>query len=337
MEDMNIETYILQHAFELKFHESRDDYFEFFRNKLENSYIRCKLISGAREIEEHGKIKKVTINPIDTRSIAIYIIMDNGDEGYIHVYEPIVISKKPFEKIIKFDSEDDPFGEDAEWHWGEIKESNHTIENFTIGDIVRLDRNTKEYKELYPHRRYFYEVGEDEFGVVERVLYNENFIIVKWGSGYSNAYRSNELIIDIKKEKRKQNLEDDPWNEEDWGYEEIKEKNHMKNFRMFINENYTLTIADGESDSEAVWLEECDVSDIWSDYKSEKINENNFINTYNRRLVGKKDKLVKIGVKCWNELAKLIREGNDDMMKYLDDIYDWADKYGVKIISKKND
>jgi len=117
----------------------------------------------------------------------------------------------------------------------------------------------------------------------------------------------------------------------------------MKNFRTFsLNENYTLTVADsmdsfkdwkkiGEGED---WCEQFDVSDIWSEYKNKKIDENQFVRNYNKRLIEKRDELIKIGVRCWNELVKLIKE-KEDFTKHLEDVYDWADKYGIKIISEK--
>ena len=111
-------------------------------------------------------------------------------------------------------------------------------------------------------------------------------------------------------------------------------------FEEFVNEQYTLTIEDSMDDfdvQEVNWELECNVSDIWNKYTDDK-NVNEFIKNYKKKLVDQKDKLVKIGADCWNDLVKLVKEKNEEnILPYLDKIYDWADKYGVKIISGKNE
>lgn len=108
-------------------------------------------------------------------------------------------------------------------------------------------------------------------------------------------------------------------------------------FEDFLNEQKgTLTIEDSMDDfdvKEVEWELECNVSDIWTEYTNNK-NDEEFLKKYKNRLLGKKDSLIEIGKDCWNDLVKLVKEKNDNILPYLDKIYDWADKYGVKIISK---
>jgi len=110
------------------------------------------------------------------------------------------------------------------------------------------------------------------------------------------------------------------------------------NFQEFLNEQHTLTIEDSMDEfdvQEVKWELEYDVSDIWSKYSKDK-NTNEFFKNYKDRLLGKKDNLVRIGNDCWNDLVKLVKEKStdDNVLPYLDKVYDWADKYGIKIITK---
>ena len=110
-------------------------------------------------------------------------------------------------------------------------------------------------------------------------------------------------------------------------------------FKEFLNEQKgTLTIEDSMDDfdvQEVKWELEYNVSDIWNKYVTDK-NKNEFLKVYKQRLLGNKDKLAGISNNCWNDLVKLVKEKNDNILPYLDKIYDWADKYGIKIISGKN-
>ena len=80
---------------------------------------------------------------------------------------------------------------------------------------------------------------------------------------------------------------------------------------------------------------ECNVSDIWNQYSKDK-NFKDFITKYRDVLISKKNELVKISNKCWNDLVALLKEKpSENKHEYLDNIYDWADEYGVKIITGK--
>lgn len=111
-------------------------------------------------------------------------------------------------------------------------------------------------------------------------------------------------------------------------------------FEEFVNEKYTLTIEDSMDDfemDEVQWTLEYDVKDLWNKYNEDK-NDNDFIKKYKDILLGKKDKLINVGKECWNELVGLVKEKNtENVLPYLDKIYDWADKYGIKINSGKNE
>jgi len=110
-------------------------------------------------------------------------------------------------------------------------------------------------------------------------------------------------------------------------------------FEDFVNEQ-VLTIEDSMDDfdmKDAGWELEYNVTDLYSKYQKDK-NTNDFVKRYKDRLLGKKDSLVGISKDCWNELVKIIKEKHqEDILPYLDKIYDWADKYGIKITSAKNE
>ena len=111
-------------------------------------------------------------------------------------------------------------------------------------------------------------------------------------------------------------------------------------FKDFVNEQYTLTIEDSMDDfdvQDVKWELEYDVTDIWKMYNKDK-NVNEFLKKYKDRLLGKKDKLVDLGKECWNDLVGLVKEKNgDNVLPYLDKVYDWADKYGIKITTKNGE
>ena len=113
----------------------------------------------------------------------------------------------------------------------------------------------------------------------------------------------------------------------------------IKDFNEFVNENYILTIeTDEEFDVKQLeWLDEFDVSDIWENYKDKKIGGGEFVREFNEKLIQKKDKLIEISKQCWSELMGLIDRKGKKFHTYLNEIYDWGDKYGIKIISEKNE
>lgn len=113
----------------------------------------------------------------------------------------------------------------------------------------------------------------------------------------------------------------------------------VTSFKEFVNEKYTLTIEDNMDDfdvKESQWVLEYNVDDIWNKYKIDK-NSNEFLKSYKNRLLSKKDNLIGLGKDCWNDLVELIKEKENNFLPYLDKIYDWADKYGIKINSGGND
>jgi hypothetical protein len=109
-------------------------------------------------------------------------------------------------------------------------------------------------------------------------------------------------------------------------------------FDEFVNEQYTLTIEDSMDDfevQETEWLLEYNVTDIWSQYSKDK-DFKQFITKYRDLLLGKKKELSSISSKCWNDLVKIVKEKpSENKLAYLDNIYDWADEHGVKIITGK--
>jgi len=110
-------------------------------------------------------------------------------------------------------------------------------------------------------------------------------------------------------------------------------------FNKFINEQYYLTIEDSMDDfelPESKWMLEYNVTDLWKKYKKDK-NYNEFINKYLKTLTSKKDDLINISEKCWSDLLKIVKDKKDNKIAYLDKIYDWGDKYGIKISVKKTE
>lgn len=112
-------------------------------------------------------------------------------------------------------------------------------------------------------------------------------------------------------------------------------------YKEFLLEKNTLTIETDMDDfdvQEVKWELEYDVKDIYSKYTKDQ-NVNEFLKNYKSTLLSKKDELAKISSECWNDLVKITKEekSKDDMLPYLDKIYDWADKYGIKIIGGKSE
>lgn len=111
-------------------------------------------------------------------------------------------------------------------------------------------------------------------------------------------------------------------------------------FEEFINEQYKLTIEDTMDDfdvkDDVQWLLEYNASNIWLKYNENK-DEKQFLEEYKNLLLSKKDKLVDIGKSCWNDLVEITNQKEVEVLPYLDKIYDWADKYGIKIIAKNGE
>jgi hypothetical protein len=81
-----------------------------------------------------------------------------------------------------------------------------------------------------------------------------------------------------------------------------------------------------------------DLSNLWKRYQNNKISLPVFIEEYKDKITEKKDDLInKISEECWVDIEKILSEFNyTDKEKAFDDIdtiYDWGDKWGVKIIS----
>lgn len=101
-----------------------------------------------------------------------------------------------------------------------------------------------------------------------------------------------------------------------------------------VNEKYKLILADGADTEEEPWLLELNISDIWNKYNGKTINEQQFLESYKNYLVQNKPTIVeKIGNDGWGDLVKILGKFNteSDISSKLDEVYDWGDKYGVKI------
>ena len=141
----------------------------------------------------------------------------------------IVGINKKFKKIEN--PIDDPYGEE-DWGYEEMKENEHHRKNFEIGDVVR-------------HKKY------PGFGVgVVKYIDDTNTIYIEFENktyrgcphtkkdrGWSTNDRNIEwydFINSNKKFKKIENSELDPYGEEDWGWEEIKENVENNEIIEFI-------------------------------------------------------------------------------------------------------
>jgi hypothetical protein len=92
------------------------------------------------------------------------------------------------------------------------------------------------------------------------------------------------------------------------------------------------------------WSMLLDISTLWNEYESKKIDMNAFIEKFNDFLKSKRNKISKVSTECLTSLNKLIEEcdikNDDDFYKYIDSIYDWADENNINIkckVEKKNE
>lgn len=110
---------------------------------------------------------------------------------------------------------------------------------------------------------------------------------------------------------------------------EIKNK---KNDENIMNEKFKLIIEDDDT-NEPTWLLEINIKDIWQKYNNKKIDNDNFFIKYKDILLNNKNNIIeKISDESYNELEKILEQyDNNEFEKKLNDIYDWGDKYGVKI------
>lgn len=86
--------------------------------------------------------------------------------------------------------------------------------------------------------------------------------------------------------------------------------------------------------SDENWVLTLDISTLWLKYENKKIEYNEYINKLNDFIISKKDKLVSISTECFNEFSKNVKNDFKDIKDfyiYIDNIYDWADKYSINI------
>ncbi len=116
-------------------------------------------------------------------------------------------------------------------------------------------------------------------------------------------------------------------------------ENDVKKFGEYIMEKYKLIISNEPVQSfstDTDWLLTLDIKDLWKQYESKKMNKVNFVNEYKNYLTGKQQDITqKAGQEGWNELNKILEKftdyDEDSILSKLDDIYDWGDKYAIKI------
>lgn len=104
-------------------------------------------------------------------------------------------------------------------------------------------------------------------------------------------------------------------------------------FENFINENHKLFIEDSMDNfdiSNDKWVSEINVTDIWNNYKKNK-NEKLFLKSYKDVITNKKNDIIKVNTNCWKDISTILQEDDAELVSYLNKIYDWGDKYGIKI------
>jgi len=88
-----------------------------------------------------------------------------------------------------------------------------------------------------------------------------------------------------------------------------------------------------EDVSDVEWKLTIDIINIWKEYKKNN-NLDLFITNYKNILISKKEDILNIDVNAWNDLNKILLRMLPDIEKpnsFYDDIYDWGDKYLIKI------
>ena len=83
------------------------------------------------------------------------------------------------------------------------------------------------------------------------------------------------------------------------------------------------------------WLMTLDISILYKKYESKEIDFKIFIEKFNQFLVSKREKFSKLSNECLTDINKLIEEcdvkSEEDFYKYVDNVYDWSDKYAINI------
>ena len=103
-----------------------------------------------------------------------------------------------------------------------IKESNNNDE-YKVGVEVLMNDDSE-------YRNQAYQNGGNGIGTIKAVYSSakydaDNFCLrVKWNNNHINDYRKKDVIV-INKNLKKIKNPNDPYGEEDWGWEEIKESN----------------------------------------------------------------------------------------------------------------
>jgi len=168
------------------------------------------------------------------------------DKTIISCDELMTIRGKPKKK---YNLEDDPWGEEN-WGWEDIKENKllkyksfnyineQSIENFYVGQHVSLREELIGKHDGYPEAFSREMIGKNDGTITYiNINYTSYPISVNWNTDNSFNYSPDELVPFEKKQRKirkKQNLEDDPWNEENWGWEEIKESNKLNDFNDYM-------------------------------------------------------------------------------------------------------
>jgi len=241
--------YVLYDYFKNYFKDNIDKYEAFFKNELRGRHIECTLCVSGHYMKVMGFVKDLILKS----GGELYAKLDNGLEGSLHITEPVTVyqSKKSIRK--KRNIEEDPWNEE-DWGWEYIEE------NAEYKDLSFLNKednfiffvsDEQEYNYLMDYleemnyrwsdgnRARFFSFDNKNYyiyvlkGIIyhsEEDTYNRYLNgIDKWDFGGTVP----ELIhiSDLKKGKRILNLEDDPWGEENWEWEEIKENKKLNDFK----------------------------------------------------------------------------------------------------------
>jgi len=153
----------------------------------------------------------------------------------------------------KLNLENDPWGEE-DWGYVEERMINENKEEYIIGDVVKLGGEVDSYKlenitgtiHRIIERCGGIHINSDIHGNIKGFYTGLAYFIKEidwWVSPYNIIGPKTDI-------KRKHNLEDDPWGEENWGWEEIKESDNFDSFEnIFDNAPDKFSIRFSEKES----------------------------------------------------------------------------------------
>jgi len=223
-------------------------------------------------------------------------------------------------------------------------------EKFYIDQKVKINDKSSYKEDAYKH-------GGDGIGTIIEIRHNTDFVFkILWNNGITNVYRHKD-ILPLYKHIELNNLELDPYGEEDWGYEEIKENiknDNVIDIRKIImkHDNYDDFIEDiknlitGKNINVYQFIDGGYV--FYKNYFVEKVRSHNMTIDYNDLKKYSKfenNRIVfNLFIKIDNNTATMIPMYLSDKLIIIDDmrVFNELDPYGEEIwdddiISSLND